>query len=83
MIRGHNMQNETPKPPIISVKRLGRIARLLDELFAKAVAGIGWLIGKISKKLRTTLHAGYWRNYALFLFIALILLVILAIAVRR
>lgn len=77
-----NMQNE-PKPPLISVKRLGRIARMLDELFAKLIAGIGWVIGRMSQKLRTTLHAGYWRNYALFLFIGLILLVIVAIVARK
>lgn len=77
------MKEETPKPPLISVKRLGRIARILDELFAKVVAGIALVIGKISSKLRTTLHAGYWRNYALFLFVGLILLVIIAILVRR
>lgn len=77
------IEQKTPKAPIISVRRIGRIARILDELFAKVIAGIGWLIGKISQKLRTTLHAGYWRNYAFFLFIALILLVIIAIAVRK
>ena len=74
---------EEPKPPLISVRRLGRIARLLDELFAKVIAGFGLLIGKISQKLRTGLHTGYWRNYALFLFIGLILLVVIAIAVRK
>jgi hypothetical protein len=77
------MEEKTPKPPLISVKRIGRIARILDELFAKVVAGFGWFVGKIGQKLRTTLHAGYWRNYAFFLFIALILLVILAIVVRK
>ena len=76
------MKEET-KPPLISVRRLGRLARLLDELFAISITGIGLLISRISHKLRTSLHAGLWRNYALFLFFALILLVILAIAVRK
>jgi len=77
------MKDESPKPPIISVKRLGRIARILDELFAKAVGGIGLLIGKAGGKLKTTLHAGYWRNYAFLLFIALIVLVIVALIARK
>lgn len=71
--------------PLISVKTVGRLLRSFDE---KVVDGffnrrlVGWF-GSLSERVRETLHAGHLRNYTLVTFVALLVLTIVALFLRK
>lgn len=75
----------TEREPLISVKTVGRLLRSFDE---KVIDGffnrtlISWFAA-LSKRVRETLHAGHLRNYTLVTFVALLLLTLVALFLRK
>ena len=71
--------------PLISVNTIGRLLRWFEE---KVVDGffhrrlVSWF-GGLTEKVRETLHAGYLRNYTIVIFVALLLLTIIALFLRK
>ena len=73
------------KAPLISVKTVGRLVRTFDEKVVDGLinTSLVGLLGKVSEKIRATLHAGYLRNYTFIVFIALVVLAIIALWLRK